>query len=163
MLKKENCKTHSWKSISFICSCKMKLCTHCVKDHYHEKMYFMPFQDFYLQFEEKLSNLQKIVDLYYDEIKFDSSRNKSTDFFFHLQNLDKIKLWIQKYLSSKDNLFKLTIEQIENFINEDITQKVIEMITKGLTCLVDDNQKKINEMVYGLCNKAQKNNSKLIN
>ena len=107
MFKKETCQLHIWKSLSFLCSCGTKLCPHCIKGHYHEKMVFTSIPDIYLTFLQKLQNLKNITSLYYAATKKKSLDHQSVPLLIQMTQLEKLSTWIDKYIENKENLYNL--------------------------------------------------------
>lgn len=140
MFKKESCQTHTWKSLSFLCSCGTKLCPHCIKGHYHEKMMFTSIPDIYLTFLQKLQGLKNITSFYYA-----ATKKKSLD--HQMTQLEKLSTWIDKYCNDMDKLYKLSIEEIDSFNKENIIEKVIEMARKGMSGYIEENDKKIDALI----------------
>ena len=147
MFKKESCQTHTWKSLSFLCSCGTKLCPHCIKGHYHEKMVFTSIPDIYLTFLQKLQGLKNITSFYYAATKKKSLDHQSVPLLIQMTQLEKLSTWIDKYCNDMDNLYKLSIEEIDSFNKENIIEKVIEMARKGMSGYIEENDKKINALI----------------
>ena len=147
MFKKESCQTHTWKSLSFLCSCGTKLCPHCIKGHYHEKMVFTSIPDIYLTFLQKLQGLKNITSLYYAATKKKSLDHQSVPLLIQMTQLEKLSTWIDKYCNDMDNLYKLSIEEIDSFNKENIIEKVIEMAKKGMIGYIEENDKKIDALI----------------
>ena len=147
MFKKESCQTHTWKSLSFLCSCGTKLCPHCIKGHYHEKMVFTSIPDIYLTFLQKLQGLKNITSLYYAATKKKSLDHQSVPLLIQMTQLEKLSTWIDKYCNDMDNLYKLSIEEIDSFNQENIIEKVIEMAKKGMSGYIEENDKKIDALI----------------
>lgn len=147
MFKKETCQTHTWKSLSFLCSCGTKLCPHCIKGHYHEKMVFTSIPDIYLTFLQKLQGLKNITSLYYAATKKKSLDHQSVPLLIQMTQLEKLSTWIDKYCNDMDNLYKLSIEEIDSFNKENIIEKVIEMAKKGMIGYIEENDKKIDALI----------------
>lgn len=147
MFKKESCQTHTWKSLSFLCSCGTKLCPHCIKGHYHEKMVFTSIPDIYLTFLQKLQGLKNITSFYYAATKKKSLDHQSVPLLIQMTQLEKLSTWIDKYCNDMDKLYKLSIEEIDSFNKENIIEKVIEMARKGMSGYIEENDKKIDALI----------------
>ena len=147
MFKKETCQLHIWKSLSFLCSCGTKLCPHCIKGHYHEKMVFTSIPDIYLTFLQKLQNLKNITSLYYAATKKKSLDHQSVPLLIQMTQLEKLSAWIDKYIENKENLYKLSIEEIDSFNKENIIEKVIDMARSGMSDYIEENDKKIDTLI----------------
>lgn len=147
MFKKETCQLHTWKCLSFLCSCGTKLCPHCIKEHYHEKMHFTSLPDVYLSFLQKLQNLKSLTSIFYAAIKKKSLEHQSLSLMIQMNQIEKLSTWIDKYINNKENLYALTIDEIESFNKENITDRVIEMVRTGMSAYIDENDKKIDALI----------------
>ena len=64
-----------------------------------------------------------------------------------MTQLEKLSTWIDKYIENKENLYKLSIEEIDSFNKENIIEKVIDMARSGMSDYIEENDKKIDTLI----------------
>ena len=64
-----------------------------------------------------------------------------------MTQLEKLSAWIDKYIENKENLYKLSIEEIDSFNKENIIEKVIDMARSGMSDYIEENDKKIDTLI----------------
>ena len=145
-LKNEKCKEHSWKQISFYCSCGQFLCILCLKNHCHSNMNFCDIKSFYSNVLNEMEQILKLIDKYSANLK-DVDENYENSNNSKLESIMYTKTSLINLLSHREILYSLSLSQIKEVKDNNLFFKISNSISDYFQSVVVANEEKIKKLI----------------